>query len=387
MAPLFPDIVYEPVAYGRGSIRQKRPSSPLIPLDRLIKGKHGHTKLVLTDLGWNSLGKADCLCLYEIHILANEAVSSFRTLLCLIDQTDYLGATEGQVIIDGHDILEEPEAAKKRIGYLPEIPPLYMDMTVDEYLEFAACLKKLPKAGQKDAIQEVMELVKITDVRKRLIRNLSKGYRQRVGMAQAILGKPSVIILDEPTVGLDPKQIIEIRDMIKGLGKQHTVILSSHILSEVSAVCDHIMIIAHGKLIASDTPENLEQRLKGAAGLELTVKGSEETVRPVLEEIHGLSIERIGTGGEAGTCVVNLQFGGDEDSSVSGRGIAPSADTDIRETIFYALANHRLPILSMAPSKASLEEIFLELTEDSPKLREDRGTTDPTDPSKEEDSQ
>ncbi len=137
---------------------------------------------------------------------------------------------------------------------------------MDEYLEFAACLKKLPKAGQKDAIQEVMELVKITDVRKRLIRNLSKGYRQRVGMAQAILGKPSVIILDEPTVGLDPKQIIEIRDMIKGLGKQHTVILSSHILSEVSAVCDHIMIIAHGKLIASDTPENLEQRLKRRRG-------------------------------------------------------------------------------------------------------------------------
>ena len=188
------------------------------------------------------------------------------------------------------------------------------------------------------------------------------------------------------------------------MGKQHTVILSSHILSEVSAVCDHIMIIAHGKLIASDTPENLEQRLKGAAGLELTVKGSEETVMPVLEEIHGLSIERIGTGGEAGTCVVNLQFGGDEDSSVSERGIgsdggiasggiapdggiAPSADTDIRETIFYALANHRLPILSMAPSKASLEEIFLELTEDSPKLREDRGATNPTDPSKEEDSQ
>ena len=158
--------------------------------------------------------------------------------------TGYLGATEGQVIIDGHDILEEPEAAKKRIGYLPEIPPLYMDMTVDEYLEFAACLKKLPKAGQKDAIQEVMELVKITDVRKRLIRNLSKGYRQRVGMAQAILGKPSVIILDEPTVGLDPKQIIEIRDMIKGLGKQHTVILSSHILSEVQTICDQILMIA-----------------------------------------------------------------------------------------------------------------------------------------------
>ena len=242
-----------------------------------------------------------------------------------------------------------------------------------------------------------MRETRLTEMGGRLIRNLSKGYRQRVGMAQAILGKPSVIILDEPTVGLDPKQIIEIRDMIKGLGKQHTVILSSHILSEVSAVCDHIMIIAHGKLIASDTPENLEQRLKGAAGLELTVKGSEETVMPVLEEIHGLSIERIGAGGEAGTCVVNLQFGGDEDSSVLGSGIAPGggiasggiasgAKTDIRETIFYALANHRLPILSMAPSKASLEEIFLELTEDSPKLREDRGVTDPTDPSKEEDS-
>lgn len=319
--------------------------------------------------------------------------------------TGYLGATEGQVIIDGHDILEEPEAAKKRIGYLPEIPPLYMDMTVYEYLEFAACLKKLPKAGQKDAIQEVMELVKITDVRKRLIRNLSKGYRQRVGMAQAVLGNPSVIILDEPTVGLDPKQIIEIRDMIKGLGKQHTVILSSHILSEVSAVCDHIMIIAHGKLIASDTPENLEQRLKGAAGLDLTVKGSEEALRPVLEEIHGLSIERMEAGSEAGTCVMNLQFSGDGDANVSDSATAsdsatvsdsatasngaasPGPETDIRETIFYTLANHHLPILSMAPSKASLEEIFLELTEDSPKSREDSGGTDPTDQSKEEDSQ
>jgi len=292
--------------------------------------------------------------------------------------TGYLGATEGQVIIDGHDILEEPEAAKKRIGYLPEIPPLYMDMTVDEYLEFAACIKKLPKPGRMDAIQEVMDLVKITDVRKRLIRNLSKGYRQRVGMAQAVLGKPSVIILDEPTVGLDPKQIIEIRDMIRGLGKQHTVILSSHILSEVSAVCDHIMIIAHGKLIASDTPENLEQ---------LTVKGSAEALRPVLEEIHGLSIERMEAGSEDGTCVANLQFGGGGDTIDSDSAESPDRETDIRETIFYALANHRLPILSMAPSKASLEEIFLELTEDSPKSREDSGGTDPTDQSKEEDSQ
>ena len=208
-----------------------------------------------------------------------------------------------------------------------------------------------------------------------------------VGMAQAVLGKPSVIILDEPTVGLDPKQIIEIRDMIKGLGKQHTVILSSHILSEVSAVCDHIMIIAHGKLIASDTPENLEQRLKGAAGLDLTVKGSAEALRPVLEEIHGLSIKRMEAGSEDGTCVANLQFVGGGDTIDSDSAEFPDLEADIRETIFYALANHRLPILSMAPSKASLEEIFLELTEDYPKTREDSGAADPTDQSKEEEPQ
>ena len=153
--------------------------------------------------------------------------------------TGYLGATKGEVLIDGHNILEEPEQAKKCMGYLPEVPPLYTDMTVYEYLVFAAKLKKLPKDSIKASISEVMELVKIQDVKGRLIRNLSKGYRQRVGMAQAILGKPDVIILDEPTVGLDPKQIIEIRDMIRELGRKHTVILSSHILSEVSAVCDH----------------------------------------------------------------------------------------------------------------------------------------------------
>ena len=186
--------------------------------------------------------------------------------------TGYLGATKGEVLINGHNILEEPEQAKKCMGYLPEVPPLYTDMTVYEYLVFAAKLKKLPKDSIKASISEVMELVKIQDVKGRLIRNLSKGYRQRVGMAQAILGKPDVIILDEPTVGLDPKQIIEIRDMIRELGRKHTVILSSHILSEVSAVCDHIMIISHGKLIASDTPENLERQLEGSAGLELDVK-------------------------------------------------------------------------------------------------------------------
>ena len=204
--------------------------------------------------------------------------------------TGYLGATKGEVLIDGHNILEEPEQAKKCMGYLPEVPPLYTDMTVYEYLVFAAKLKKLPKDSIKASISEVMELVKIQDVKGRLIRNLSKGYRQRVGMAQAILGKPDVIILDEPTVGLDPKQIIEIRDMIRELGRKHTVILSSHILSEVSAVCDHIMIISHGKLIASDTPENLERQLEGSAGLELDVKGSRDDIMNLLMPISAITV-------------------------------------------------------------------------------------------------
>lgn len=267
----------------------------------------------------------------------------------------YLGATEGEVLIDGHNILDEPEEAKKCMGYLPEMPPLYMDMTAREYLVFAAKLKKIPKDKRKEAIQEVMELVKIADVQGRLIKNLSKGYRQRVGMAQAILGKPDVIILDEPTVGLDPKQIIEIRDMIRDLGKKHTVILSSHILSEVSAVCDHIVIISRGKLIASDTPDNLERRLEGSAGLELDVKGDAGDIREVLAAIPSVTVSR--TSQEEGNpvCCLSLQL--DKD--------APDTSADIREQLFYAFAENRMPILSMAQSKASLEEVFLELTESS----------------------
>ena len=166
--------------------------------------------------------------------------------------TGYLGATEGEVLINGHNILEEPEKAKQSIGYLPEIPPLYTDMKVGEYLKFVAELKKIERDKQKREIEKVLEMTKLQDVQNRLIRNLSKGYRQRVGLAQAIIGFPDIIILDEPTVGLDPKQIIEIRELIKELAKEHTVILSSHILAEISAVCDHIMIISNGKLVASD---------------------------------------------------------------------------------------------------------------------------------------
>lgn len=267
----------------------------------------------------------------------------------------YLGATEGEVLIDGHNILDEPEEAKKCMGYLPEMPPLYMDMTAREYLVFAAKLKKIPKDKREEAIQEVMELVKIADVQGRLIKNLSKGYRQRVGMAQAILGKPDVIILDEPTVGLDPKQIIEIRDMIRDLGKKHTVILSSHILSEVSAVCDHIVIISRGKLIASDTPDNLERRMEGSAGLELDVKGDAGAIRELLADIPSVTVSRASQEEGNPVCRLSLQLSKD----------TPDTSTDVREQLFYTFAENHMPILSMAQSKASLEEVFLELTESS----------------------
>ncbi len=303
--------------------------------------------------------------------------------------TGYLGATSGEVLIDGHNILEEPEKAKARIGYLPEIPPLYTDMTVREYLTFAASLKKIPKSSRAEAVDEVMELVKVSDVGGRLIRNLSKGYRQRVGMAQAILGKPRVIILDEPTVGLDPKQIIEIRDMIRSLGKQHTVILSSHILSEVSAVCDHILIINRGKLIASDTPENLERQMAGSGGLTLSVKGSEEAVREALMTVPGLCDIHFLESEEEGVCRVSAdyQYNPELAADAAPSDANPSADANppappiptnaplssvhIRESIFYALADRRLPILAMEPVKASLEEVFLELTEDEKQTRQE----------------
>ena len=187
--------------------------------------------------------------------------------------TGYIGPTEGSIMINGHDMLENPEEAKKCIGYLPEIPPLYVDMTVREYLNFVAELKKLEKGRRNKYVEEAMETTGITAQQSRLIRNLSKGYRQRVGFAQAVLGYPEIIILDEPTVGLDPKQIIEIRDLIKELGKNHTVILSSHILSEISAVCDHIFIISKGKLVAGDSTENLMKQMSGAQEIELLIKG------------------------------------------------------------------------------------------------------------------
>ena len=261
--------------------------------------------------------------------------------------TGYLGATQGSVLIDGHDILKESEEAKKHIGYLPELPPLYMDMTVQEYLEFAAELKKLPKEKRESDISEVMKLTRLQDVSGRLIKNLSKGYKQRVGLAQAILGFPEIIILDEPTVGLDPKQIIEIRELIRTLSKKHTVILSSHILAEVREVCDYILIISKGKLVASDTPENLELLRNGASSLELEVKAAPETARVILSTIDDIN-----------TMEMHI-----ENENLTRVKLETKNGADIREAVFYAFAEEKCPLLEMKTAKASLEDIFMELTQ------------------------
>lgn len=261
--------------------------------------------------------------------------------------TGYIASTEGTVKIDGHDILEEPEAAKKCIGYLPEQPPLYFDMTVLEYMKFVADLKKIPKDKKATMIEEVMDMVKISDMRNRLIKNLSKGYRQRVGLAEAIMGYPEVIILDEPTVGLDPKQIIEIRTLIKDLKKKHTVILSSHILSEVSAVCDYVLIISHGKLVASDTPENLGKLAEGSNTLEMLIKGEKSQIKQALESIEGVN---------------SVTIEKDEKQNLWSAKVSTEENNDIREKVFYKMSDINSPIYEMKSKKVSLEEIFLELT-------------------------
>ena len=276
--------------------------------------------------------------------------------------TGYLAATEGTVTIDGKDVQKDPEEAKRAIGYLPELPPLYVDMTVREYLEFVAELKKVSKKEQKQKIDEVMEMTQITDMQQRLIRNLSKGYRQRVGLAQAILGYPEVIILDEPTVGLDPKQIIEIRELIKKLSEEHTIILSSHILSEVSAVCDYIMIINHGKLVASDTTENLMNHSLGSNTLELTVKGEKQDVKNLLRGVEEIQ---------------KIEWKAEENEKTVSMVITTEEKTDIREKLFYMMADAKMPILNMQFTKVSLEDIFLELTQNETAPVTDEQDTEP----------
>lgn len=261
--------------------------------------------------------------------------------------TGYIAATQGEVIINGHDIYDEPEEAKKCIGYLPEIPPLYTDMKVYEYLLFCAELKGIAKDKRIEQMEEVIKLTKLEEVEGRLIKNISKGYKQRVGLAQALLGFPEIIILDEPTVGLDPKQIIEIRDLIKSLSQSHTVILSSHILQEVSAVCDHIMIINHGKLIASDTPDNLSKLMSVSNLLEVQAKGDQDKITELLKDNTKVAEFEIVPGTEEGVWVLRIKTNSDE---------------DLREELSYTFAQNRCPILSMQSGVMSLEEVFLELT-------------------------
>ncbi|MDF2511793.1 MAG: hypothetical protein K0S04_1659 [Herbinix sp.] len=264
--------------------------------------------------------------------------------------TGYISATEGTVMINGVDVFEEPEAVKKMIGYLPEFPPLYPEMTVREYLNFAADLKKVPKKERKEMVAKVMDSTMITQMADRLIKHLSKGYKQRVGLAQAILGYPELIILDEPTVGLDPKQIIEIRDLIKALSKNHTVILSSHIMQEVSAVCDMVMIIDKGKLILREKPENLSTRLGSTGGLRLSVKGNKEVIQTTLSRIS--RVDRIGIHEAVSEEILELT-------------LHCSEKDDIREEVFYAMSEARTPILEMQSIRMSLEDIFLKVTGNS----------------------
>ena len=262
--------------------------------------------------------------------------------------TGYLAPTSGEVIVNGHNIYDEPEEAKKCIGYLPEIPPVYLEMTPKEYLEFSADLKGIKSSDKKKMIEEVVKLAGIKDVYNRLIKNLSKGYRQRVGVAQAIIGYPEIIILDEPTVGLDPKQIMEMRDLIKKLSKNHTIILSTHIMQEVSALCDEVLIIAHGELIAKDTPDNLSAHVSGSNTIEMTVKAPDYKVKAILSKTSNVNKFEIAQDGEAECTKVY---------------VSTNADKDVREELFYTFANAKCPIVSMQYSTLSLEDVFIKVTE------------------------
>ena len=260
--------------------------------------------------------------------------------------TGCLRPTAGTVKLGGFDIDTDAAEARKKIGYLPENPPLYPDMTVEEYLDFVYHLKqcRLPK---EEHVEQVCAMAGLTDVCGRIIRNLSKGYRQRVGLAQALIGNPDILILDEPTVGLDPKQIIEIRETIRSLGQNHTVILSSHILPEVQAVCDRILVIHHGKIVADGTSAELSERMEGAEQLDMTIEGEPSAVLCTLRAVPGIA-EAVVT---------------QEDGKKSVYRITAEPDADIRHSVFDALSQNHMPILSMQQVELSLEDIFLELTE------------------------
>lgn len=261
--------------------------------------------------------------------------------------TGYISATEGTVIIDGIDIFEEPEKAKRKIGYLPEQPPVYSDMLVREYLSFVCDLKGVKRDKKEQTISKVMRRTKTADVAERLLKNLSKGYKQRVGLAGAMIGDPEILILDEPTVGLDPKQILEIRELIRELSKKHTILLSSHIMQEVSAVCNQIIIINEGKMIVKDTPDKIANHIEPTNEVKLLVRGNSELLKSVLENMEGIkdySVKKI------------------EDSEECEVLVVCDAEQDIRENLFYGFANVKCPIVEMTSREPSLEEVFIKLT-------------------------
>ncbi len=261
--------------------------------------------------------------------------------------TGYISSTAGKVKIGEYDMFEQPLKAKKLIGYLPEMPPIYEEMTVEEYLNFVCSLKGIRKKKDRvENIAEVEEAVRITDVKGRLIKNLSKGYKQRVGLAQALIGNPPLLILDEPTVGLDPNQIIEIRALIKKLGEKHTIILSSHILSEVNAICDYVLIIDKGLLVAEDTPENLSEHFADKNRILLSVKGEKELIEQALEESEYIASYTV-TGENEGVLDVTAET---------------SVKEDVRDALFFEFADKKLPIVKMETETLSLEEVFLKLT-------------------------
>ena len=261
--------------------------------------------------------------------------------------TGYISAADGQVLVDDIDIMEDPVEVKKKIGYLPEFPPLYVDMTVQEYLDFVYDIKKtgLARDKRREDLDRILELTKIQDMKNRLIKNLSKGYKQRVGLAQALIGDPQVLILDEPTVGLDPKQIIEIRSLIKKLGREHTIILSSHILPEVSAICERVIIINDGRIVASDTMDNLSRGLDDKNRMILRVAGSESGALKAIKTVDGVRYAEAQGVKEPDTVDILVE-----------------ADMDIRRPLFHTLARAQYPILMMRPLDMSLEDIFLRVT-------------------------
>lgn len=263
--------------------------------------------------------------------------------------TGYLSSTSGKAMIDGMDILEHPMAVKKKIGFLPEFPPLYLEMTVKEYLGFIFDLKKCT-LNKKEHLLEICRVTKIENEFNRMIRNLSKGYRQRVGIAGALVGNPDVIIFDEPTNGLDPKQIIDIRNLIKDLGREHTVILSTHILSEVKAICDRIIIINEGKIVADEKTENIEQALRGNRKLSVCVSGPAPAVLSAIKKINGVTYA---------ACSVTY---GDGSSAFI---IESVNDADIRKPLFYAMAQNGWPIVSMEYLSANIEDIFISVVDEA----------------------